>query len=756
MAHFVVYVIEKRKRRVVLDLASAKLDIGARSSCALTVKDPVVADRHCEVEFDAGQEVFTLRDRGSTTGTYLNGVRLEHRAPLSSGDSIVLGTMRMGVSIETEDGGPALHLELQEKAFQFQRAEFVRKTGAWIQGDRERWVESEVNFSRFQGLRVATWAAVLLALLAPLLLLSSKLREKAFQPGALSSVHAALFDGSAIARADHASIASAGCQSCHDPFDGVPISNCYACHEATLSSHPFQDLGELAADVPNSCMDCHVEHQGGQPGTREQVALSGAWEGQFATIEARSGGLVPAESANLCEKCHPDLEFDNSQIDPLRLKARQAHPARAPGRTVKVPYDSFDHATHVGAAIDCKTCHLPRIAAEAQGLDGRGFEPMGFEGCMGCHSDPDSEVFPQDSQLAVGEWSARPPTFPVAWHGAVDDGSQCQTCHAESYATEMRTVTREEFQYATVDGRPIPAEADDPRLLFAYSIRSHTQQFDDAMSALETPPNHPDDNCAACHVDGDWITAGDAREGRFYHGLHLTQLHTTADADRIGSDEGGRQQLAQSAEACDECHALIATSNALAEPFYRAEEHSCVVCHRTQPGDGSAVPHLIDSPARMRQGEPTTRVAFPHDAHMGSSDPSLSAGCYACHSFERSQVAFRDPVVTPESVRNCTKCHTADHANISGGSCSQCHLPGDPVFVMPLADTDWPQQKVWPAANTFNHFSRGHVRAVETDCSECHMAVHSSRTIEEVRLPTEDDEACRKCHIEERGRFHWR
>ncbi|MFT5052126.1 MAG: hypothetical protein ACI8QZ_003558 [Chlamydiales bacterium] len=756
MAHFVVYTTLKRKRTAVLDLVSSSLDIGARSTCALTVQDPVVADRHCQVDFDAQQGVYTLRDRGSTTGTYLNGVRIEGRAPLSSGDSIVLGTMRMGVTVQADEDGPALHLELQEKAFQFQKAEFVRKTGAWIHGDRERWVESEVTFGRFPTLRKATWIAILIAVLSPLLLLSPRLRAKTFQPGPLASVHAALFDGSPIARADHASIAGAGCQACHDPFNGIPISSCYACHESTRASHPFQDLGELAADSTNSCLMCHTEHEGGQPGVSEQVALSGPWSEHVATVTTRAGSLVPEGGAALCEQCHSGQEFDDARVQRLRAAALEAQGPRAPGRTVNVPYDSFNHASHVGAAIDCKTCHLPAGAPDTETAVGRAFEPMGFEGCMGCHGDPDSDLPPRVAQMTGRAWSARPPTFPLAWHGASDDPSHCQVCHTEAYASEMRTVSRAEFQYLSSDGQPMPTETDDPRLLFAYSIRSHTTEFDSALAGLETPPNHPDDNCATCHVNGDWVTAGEAREARFYHSLHLTEHHTSADAKRLGRDPAGRQELAQAAQACDECHGLIGASNALSEPFYRAEQHSCIACHRSDPSDEGSVPRLIDGPARMQQNAPSTRVAFPHDAHMGSDDPSLAAGCYACHSFERSELAFRDPVVTPESVRDCTMCHSADHANVAGGSCSQCHLAGDPVFKGRVTDASWSVKKVWPAANTFDHFSSGHLQAVEADCSECHMAVEGALTIGEMRLPTEDDEACRKCHIEERGRFHWR
>lgn len=749
MAHFVVYVTEKRKRKAVVDVVARNLDIGARSTCALTVQDPFAAERHCAIEFDARRGNYAVRDLGSTTGTYLNGVRVGPATTITSGDVVVLGTMRLSASIEMENGQPALHLELQEKAFQFQKAEFVRKTGDWIQGDRERWIESEVTFSRFPALRWVVWGSVLLVGLGPLLLVNSSLRAKTFEPGPLNSAHAALFDGSEPLLARHAAIAAKGCQACHEPLKGIPISACDACHPSTRDSHPFQDSGQLAAGAPNSCIECHVDHEGGEADALEYVAMSGAWSGHSAAVPSRTGNFVPKAGAMLCERCHPGLSFDEAKKERLLASIR---PPENDTRTVKVPYDTFSHADHLSTAIDCKTCHLP---SPERSPDRRDFVPMQFEGCMGCHGDTDLDPALR-TEVARGDWSAESPAFPLTWHGALDDTSHCQACHAETYDKAIRTVTREEFHYVGPDGRPIPLQADDPRLLFAYSTRRHTDQFEAALASLGIPPSHPDDNCASCHLDGDWIRTGEAREGRFYHELHLAQLHQTAEVERLSADEAGQRLLAESAQGCSECHSMIMEANALAQPFYRAEEHSCVVCHRTREGDESAVPRLIDAPARMEREGATSQVHFPHDAHTNSDHPELRAGCYACHSFRPSEVAFRSPVVTPDSVKNCTQCHDADHANVGGGSCGKCHLPGDQVFSSRLSDTDWAPQKEWPALNTFNHFGAGHLPAVEASCDGCHPGIEQAQTISDVRLLSENDAVCRECHIEQYGRFHWR
>lgn len=83
---------------VVLSVAAeGEYLIGREPTCDLTVVDPTVSRRHAIVSLRQG--ALTVRDEGSTNGTYVNGVRLdggtEH--PLKPGDQIQLGSVKFRV-----------------------------------------------------------------------------------------------------------------------------------------------------------------------------------------------------------------------------------------------------------------------------------------------------------------------------------------------------------------------------------------------------------------------------------------------------------------------------------------------------------------------------------------------------------------------------------------------------------------------------------------------------------------------------------
>jgi len=749
LSHFVVTTTKNRKSATVLDRAASSLTIGTRSTNALTVQDPVAAERHGLIEEQGG--LHRLSDIGSTTGTFVNGVRVQDPTPLSEGDVIVLGTTRLTVKRATPS---SLELELEEKAFQFQSSKLIKKSGTWVQGDREAWVESEVTFSRFPALRNAVWGALLVALLVPPLMLGTSTGRNSLAPGPLHPTHAALFDappGDPL----HAEVAASGCEACHDPFAGTPMSKCYACHAEVQQSHPFQAEPHAQGWGPEACASCHPDHHGARTAEPVLVDLSSQWPGRSVTLSSRDSRFIPTAEAtrSSCAECHrDDVEFER----PGRVKTFLAERdvTEPPLRSVKVAYDGFSHARHVGdAGIACTTCHVP-AEHEDRGADPRAlrdFETLDFEGCMGCHADATTSP----ELVRHEDWAATAPSYAVRWHGATDDASRCATCHAELYSEELRTTERRRFDYVDAAGAPLPRSAQDPKLLFAYTIRHHTEQFEEALALVERgAATSADDDCSRCHVDGDWVTAGEAREGRFYHGLHLNRLRSPDELESMLATADGRAQLRQDSHACGECHAGIVSSRELAQPYYMAETDSCATCHRGL--DDSSVPRVVSDQDRIRMHELVEQIDFPHDLHANWEHDSLRGGCFSCHGFGESAVAHRSPVFTPESVKTCRECHDRDHENIGGGACQVCHEAGDPVYRAALDDPSWESTKDWPALNRFSHFSAGHLESLQDDCSTCHPGVAAAATIGEVVVPSENNATCRDCHIAERQRFHWR
>jgi len=83
---------ELKGMRVTLDRT---VRIGREPGLELIVADDFVSSRHAQLVPGANGTV--LEDLGSTNGTILNGAALTAPAPVSPGDEIVIGTVRMKV-----------------------------------------------------------------------------------------------------------------------------------------------------------------------------------------------------------------------------------------------------------------------------------------------------------------------------------------------------------------------------------------------------------------------------------------------------------------------------------------------------------------------------------------------------------------------------------------------------------------------------------------------------------------------------------
>ena len=84
----VLIVVRGSPQDAVIRLSDAETIIGRDPGSGIVLQDSTVSRRHCTIRADG--ENFTLRDLGSHTGTYVNGVRTaEHR--LEEGDRIAVG-----------------------------------------------------------------------------------------------------------------------------------------------------------------------------------------------------------------------------------------------------------------------------------------------------------------------------------------------------------------------------------------------------------------------------------------------------------------------------------------------------------------------------------------------------------------------------------------------------------------------------------------------------------------------------------------
>lgn len=82
-------------------LPSSVTCIGRRQDCDLCIPLMVISRRHCALDMDGGK--LSIRDLGSSNGTFVNGVKVDEM-DLSAGDKISVGPLNFVVQI---DGIPA-------------------------------------------------------------------------------------------------------------------------------------------------------------------------------------------------------------------------------------------------------------------------------------------------------------------------------------------------------------------------------------------------------------------------------------------------------------------------------------------------------------------------------------------------------------------------------------------------------------------------------------------------------------------------
>lgn len=83
----------------VFELSAKPVVIGRVTECDVMVRDSFVSRIHAEIGFTDNQ--FTLKDLGSTNGTYRNGARI-FQCALNTGDKIQVGNTTLVFELVTE------------------------------------------------------------------------------------------------------------------------------------------------------------------------------------------------------------------------------------------------------------------------------------------------------------------------------------------------------------------------------------------------------------------------------------------------------------------------------------------------------------------------------------------------------------------------------------------------------------------------------------------------------------------------------
>src|SRR5262245_32418171 len=86
--NYVLQVVRGRSATTTLKLADGVTTLGRHDDCLIRIKSSQVSRRHCEILEVGGK--LTVRDLGSSNGTFVNGKRISGQKTLKSGAELTL------------------------------------------------------------------------------------------------------------------------------------------------------------------------------------------------------------------------------------------------------------------------------------------------------------------------------------------------------------------------------------------------------------------------------------------------------------------------------------------------------------------------------------------------------------------------------------------------------------------------------------------------------------------------------------------
>jgi predicted component of type VI protein secretion system len=94
--NYVLQVVRGRSASTTLKLADGVTSIGRHDDCLIRIKSSQVSRRHCEL-FEASDKL-TIRDLGSSNGTFVNGKKVTGQQALKPGDELTVGAVTLRVA----------------------------------------------------------------------------------------------------------------------------------------------------------------------------------------------------------------------------------------------------------------------------------------------------------------------------------------------------------------------------------------------------------------------------------------------------------------------------------------------------------------------------------------------------------------------------------------------------------------------------------------------------------------------------------
>jgi pSer/pThr/pTyr-binding forkhead associated (FHA) protein len=451
------------------------LRIGRGTNSELRSENAAVALEHAVIERDANG--FTITDKGSITGTYVNRRPVES-ARLAKGDVIEIGDLRIEVQV-IEPGKP-LFVRVTRASSSVALAsddeENVIPSGGVARGGVLKAPKIDyVDAFRLKRVWLTKLSMIAILMIVALLVineLAKPAQRSAFMPGGMSSKHASKKDPATGA------LIGKNCRACHDPWHGVSDAGCTKCHDmkphselqtgapACADCHPeHRDVANVAKDADATCVSCHgnlLAHVkdpallATRPKEMLAITFFGTRHPDFSprgdpdklrfnhALHLNASGIPDGAGRRevmQCVQCHKLFET-KGVVDPVPLKfkdhCQRCHKLTFDPRYPEVPH-GVDLTTVYGAILEAYAGNrdivgkspeetrriltsLPRVATDARAAIN--FEQVKKTKCIKCH-DIDR----------TGTRIAAKPEIPTRWllkakftHTKHQDVS-CESCH---------------------------------------------------------------------------------------------------------------------------------------------------------------------------------------------------------------------------------------------------------------------------------------------------------------------------------------
>ncbi len=560
--------------------------------------------------------------------------------------------------------------------------------------------------------------------------------ETAWTPSSFNHNDFYVLDGA------HATIAD-DCVACHNgDYDNTP-NTCVGCHQMDFSN--TTNPNHTALGLSTDCATCHTTQPDWKPAKFDIHDTYYALNGAHAAIKNDCASCHNGDynnTPNTCNGCHAAdyaaTTIPNHAAAKLPIDCQSCHSETAwePATFNHSDFYVLDGA-HAAIANDCASCHIDGNYTTTPNT------------CVGCHQmDFSNTTNPNHTALNLStdcttchttqpDWA--PARFDIhdnyyALNGAhATIKNDCASCHNGDYNNTPNTCNGCHAADYTNTTNPNHAAAKFPTdctTCHSESAWTPSSFNHDNFYPLREAHAAIKNDCAACHIDGNFSTTPNTCVG-----CHQQDYSNTTEPNHT---------VARLSTDCQSCHSETAWEPAtfnhsdfyVLDGAHAAIKNDCASCHID--GNYTTTPNTCVGCHQMDFSNTTN----PNHTALG-----LSTDCVSCHTTQPDWAPARFDIHDNYYALNgahaiikndCASCHNGDYNN-TPNTCNGCHAadytnttnPNHAAAKFPTDCTTCHSESAW-TPSSFNHDNFYPLReahaAIKNDCAACHIDGNFSTT----------------------------